>query len=219
MHKLNNKGTLNTLLIPFILVFIVLITVTGLATWAYMSRQDYKDNSDKKVATAVDVAKKEEASVKDNEFLEKEKQPLTSYAGPAAYGSVVLKYPKTWSAYILEAQSSNPVDGYLQPGFVPAATVQNNFALRIQVSATSYDQELQQFESTVKAGKATVTPIKLAMVSSVTGVRVDGQITGQKQGSMVLFPMRDKTLKVWTEADQFTSDFNNNILPNLSFSP
>jgi len=46
-----------------------------------------------------------------------------------------------------------------------------------------------------------------------------GQIINGKKGSMVMFPLRDKTLKVWTEADQFVGDFNNSVLPNLTFVP
>jgi len=40
------------------------------------------------------------------------------------------------------------------------------------------------------------------------------------QGSMVLVPLRDKTLKIWTEADEtYLKDFNENILPNYTFEP
>jgi hypothetical protein len=215
----NERGSLNVLLIPFILVFLLMVAAAGFGAWAYIGRQDYKNNTDKKVAVAVDVAKKQEASVKDNEFIEKEKQPLKSYSGPAAYGSVVIKYPKTWGAYVVENQGSTPVDAYFHPNFVPATNTQTAFALRLQISSVAYDQELQQFDSSVKAGKVSVAPIKLPMVPSVSGVRIDGAITPLKSGSMVLLPLRDKTLKVWIESTQFSDDFNNNVLPNLVFSP
>jgi hypothetical protein len=53
----------------------------------------------------------------------------------------------------------------------------------------------------------------------VTGVRVDGQIADNIQGSMIILPLRDKTQEIWTESNSFLPDFNNNILPNLTFSP
>lgn len=219
MNKLNSRGALNALLIPFILVLVLAIGVSVFAIWAYMGREDYKNNTDKKIAAAVEVAKQQTASAKDNEFIEREKEPLKAYNGPAAYGSVVIKYPKTWSAYVAENQGSSPLDGYFHPGHVPYAQTQNAFALRVQVSSVAYAQELQQLDSSIKAGRATATPINLALVPAVAGMRIDGELASQKQGSMVLLPLRDKTLKVWTESTQFVDDFNNLILPNLSFSP
>ncbi len=52
---------------------------------------------------------------KDNEFIVREKQPLQTYTGPSAFGSISVKYPKTWSAYVDETNSSTPVDGYFHP--------------------------------------------------------------------------------------------------------
>jgi hypothetical protein len=112
------------------------------------------------------------------------------------------------------------VDGYFQPDFVPSINSQTAaFALRLQVVQQTYDQALMQFSSLAKQGKVTVTPFKAAKVPSVVGVRIDGQIFPSKKGSMILLPLRDKTFKLWTESDSFTPDFNNNILPNFSFSP
>jgi hypothetical protein len=212
---------INWWMISFILVFLLLLGATGFGAWAYMGRQDYKVNSDKKVSMAVEIAKKQEATTKDNEFLEKEKLPLKTYSGPEAYGSVHIEYPKTWSAYVNEVsgQSSLPVDGYFQPGFVPGIQSGASFALRVQVTSTAYDQELKKFDSYVKTGKAKVIPFTAPKVTSVAGTRVDGQIDQNTQGSIVLFPMRDKTLKVWTESSQFLNDFNTNILPNVTFVP
>ena len=218
MKKLNQRGAAS-LLIPLILVMIMLLAAAGFGGWAYMSRQDYKDNSDKKVATAVDAAKKDEATLKDAEFVEKEKQPLRSYNGSAAYGSVNLSYPKTWSAYVSESDSSTPIDAYLHPSFVPGIQSQTAFALRLQVVSTAYSQTLAQYDSPTKSGEVKASPFKFPKVGSVTGVRLDGTIAQGKTGSMVIVPLRDKTLKIWTEANQYVGDFNNNILPNLTFVP
>lgn len=219
MKRLNQEGHLNALLIPLILVVLLLIGAAGFASWAYMSRQDYKDNTDKKVAAAVTVAEAQTSTKKDNEFVEKEKQPFHSYSGPSAYGSIVVQYPKTWSAFVDEKGSgSTPVDAYFQPIFVPAVDMQPSYALRVQVVNSAYADVLTSFESLVKAGKVTSSAYIPAKESSVTGVRLDGEIVTKKQGSMVVIPLRDKTLKIWTESPDFLNDFNNNILPNYTFS-
>lgn len=218
----NAFGKINVLIIPLILVVLLLFGAGGFAIWAYGSRQDYKTNTDQKIATAVKVAQDQTSSEKDKEFVEKEKSPIRDYRGPSAYGSVVIKYPKTWSAFVTEAnQSTNIViDGYFHPSFVPGIQSGTSFALRLQVSSRPYDEELKQFEGVVKQGKVAVKPYKAANVSTASvGSRLDGTIATGKQGSMVILPMRDKTLKIWIEATQFQNDFDTIILPNMSFSP
>lgn len=211
------------MLIAFIAVVLLLLVSVGFGAWAFISRQDYKDNVETKIAAAVGIAQKQTATAKDNEFLEKEKLPLKYYKGPGTYGSVQISYPKTWSAFVTELSTSGgtPVEGYFHPNFVPSISQQTGtgFALRVQVVSTAYDQVLRQFENNAKTGKVKITAYSASKVPGTVGARVDGEIVSGKQGSMVLFPIRDKTLKVWTEATQFVGDFDSNILPNLSFVP
>jgi hypothetical protein len=220
MKQLDRRGHLNTLLIPLIMVSLLVIVAGSAAIWAYMGRQDYKDNSDKKVAAAVTIAEQQTSTKKDNEFIEKEKSPLRTYNGPAAFGSLVIQYPKTWSAYVAEKpQGSIPIDNYFQPNFVPSVDNDKQvYALRVQLVDIDYATVLKTFDTAVKAGKVKVTAYVPAKVASVTGVRIDGAVTTTKQGSMVIMPLRDKTLKLWTESPDYLNDFNNNILPNYSFS-
>lgn len=219
MRKSNQDGSVATLVA--LGVFIVLfITAASFGAWAFMSRQDYKNNADKKAADAVTIAIKQEDSKKDAEFVEQEKNPLKSYVGPETYGKITIQYPKTWSAMVDETASSDAVlNGYFHPDFVPGIDTSTNFALRLQVVSQSYDQILKQFDNLVKAGKTRVAPYQAPKVSGVTGARVDGMFDSQKSGSMILLPLRDKTIKLWTEGDQYVGDFNNNILPNLTFVP
>lgn len=212
-----------TILITVLVVMtLLLFGAAGFGVWAYMGREDYKNNLEPKITAAVEVAKKEIASSKDNEYAEKEKIPLKRYNGPSTYGSVVVSYPKTWSAYVDESDtssSSTPVNGYFHPNFVPGVQGATSFALRVQVLPSSYDKELKQFDPLASKGKIKVSAYSAPKVSGIVGARVDGQIATGKSGSMVLFPLRDKTLKVWTEADQFVGDFNTYVLPNLTFIP
>jgi hypothetical protein len=64
-----------------------------------------------------------------------------------------------------------------------------------------------------------VSAFKAAKVPDIIGSRLDGAIEDEKNGVMILLPMRDKTLKLWTNSTQFKADFETHILPNFTFSP
>lgn len=215
----NERGAVNILLIALIFVSLMFFGALGFGYWAYAQRTDYKENVDEKVNTAVEIAKKETATEKDNEFIEREKQPLKEYAGPASFGSIIVKYPKTWSAFVDENGSANPVDGFFHPNFVPNSKGDTTFALRLQVTNSTYADEIKQFDSSVKNGKAKAKPYKPVNNDNIIGTRITGEIDTNKTGVMILLPLRDKTIKIWTESDQFIADFENNILKNFKFVP
>ena len=222
MIKHNQDGAVNGVTISLIFTVILFVAALGFGMWAFASRQDYKANTDDKIADAVKIAKQQESTAKDKQFVEKEKFPLRSYNGPADYGSVVINYPKTWSAYVSDSggNSSNPVDGYFHPSYVPATDNENStFALKVQVSNTSYSQALTTYQAQQKSGEVTITPYTLPKVPKVVGVRVNGQLQNDKTGTIIILPLRAGTLQISTDGTQYLSDFDNTILPNISFSP
>lgn len=221
MIKHNQVGAVNALVISLVLAVLLLIGALGFGGWAFSGRQDYKNNSDAKVTAAVQTAVQKESASKDTAFAEAAKNPLTTYTGPEAYGSLILKYPKTWSGYVDSTGSGGAlVNGYFTPGVVPSLTDKASvFALRVQVLSQSYASTLQTFASQQQAGKLTVTAYALPKLPSVTGVEVVGQLSGQTNVTMVVLPLRSQTLEIWTEGNQYLGDFNQNILPNFSFSP
>lgn len=207
-------------LILFIVAFLLFLGAAGFGAWAFAGRQDYKNNTDQKVAAAVKIAQEETSAANEAEFAEQEKNPLQSYTGPAALGTVSIQYPKTWSAYVSETGTgSKPLDAYLHPDFVPDVRSNVGFALRIEVVEADFADELKKFERNVKDGTVKASPYTAPNAPDILGARVDGEIIREKQGSMVLLPLRDKTLKIWTEAEQFKKDFNEIILANLRFTP
>ena len=50
MKTLDQRGAINALLIPLILVIVFFLGAAGFGYWAFSERQDYKNNSDAKVA-------------------------------------------------------------------------------------------------------------------------------------------------------------------------
>ena len=208
------------LMLALILFVLLFLGAAGFGAWAYFSQQDYKNNSDKKAAAAAELAVQANSTKKDNEFTEREKSPLKIYQGPAEFGSLNISYPKTWSAYIVEAdKASTSVNGYFHPGFVPDVQGKTAFALRVEITSQTYDQELKQLEGKVKSGKVVVTPFVAKNVPGVTGSRVSGEINTGQKNTMVLLPLRDKTIKISTESDQYLGDFDSIILANLKFIP
>jgi len=210
------KGSMNVLLIPLILVTILFFAAAGFATWAFSERQDYKNNSDQKAKKAADIAARQTSSEKDNEFLEREKEPLKKFEGPAELGSVQLNYPKTWSGYVTIAEGSS--EFVFNPNVVQAAE-NAVYALRISVVQDSYENSVREFDGVVEEGKAKSQVYKLPKMKDVTGVRINGEIGEGKQGSIVILPLRDKTLKIAVESQNYIKDFDKIILPNFSFKP
>ena len=222
MIKHNQNGVVNVLVLPLTFAIILFIVAASFAAWAYSSRQDYKNNTQAKISAAVAVAVQQESSLKDSQFQQQYKLPLSTYSGPEAYGSLVIKYPRTWSSYVDSTSDSQAlVDGYFYPGTVPAITdTTNNFALRFQIIDQSYSDVLTALNTQEQqSGNITFSPYSPPKVPNVVGVRAEGSIRPDKVGSMIILPLRDTTLEIWTEAQTYDNDFNNNVLPNFSFSP
>lgn len=214
-------GYVSGLLISLIVVIVLLIGAVSGGVWAFMGRQDYKNNSDKKAAAAAAASKTATEAADAVIYAEAAKNPLKTYVGPSQYGAVTVQYPKTWSAYIIETtQSTKPVNNYFHPDTVPNVdNAANSYSLRIEVVGQAYDRVVDDFKSDVTAGKVTAAPYALPKVPNVVGTRFEGQIGQNKNGSMVVLPLRNLTLKIWTESADYKADFDNIILPNLTFSP
>ncbi len=220
-NKLNQKGGINALLIPLILMVLILLGVGGFAFWSYSEMQTYKYKTDEIVAVKVGIAVKDAETKKDNDFAEKEKDPLKSYQGPEQFGRITIKFPKTWSGYVDDSgKGSSPIDGYFQPMVVPNIQSGSNYALRLQLVDRNFASESKNFDSQVKAGKVTAAMYSNKNIPGVVGMRLEGEIAGGlKKGIMILMPQRDKTVKLWTESDQYYKDFNDLVLPNFTFTP
>ncbi|HEX8227626.1 MAG TPA: hypothetical protein VF572_07200 [Candidatus Saccharimonadales bacterium] len=221
--KISNRGEMNVLVVPLILLLLFFAGAAAFGFWAYTSREDYRNNTDKKVAAAVQVAKQEQSVLKDKEHAEADKSPLRTYIGPEQFGSVHVSFPKTWSGYVNDSgNSSQPLDGYFHPNVVPGISNQNSsFALRAQVLAQPYSTVVGQINQAVTAKTVTAAAYAFPRVPSVVGLRIEGTILQGKKikGTMIIVPLRDKTLQVWTESPVYAADFNTYVLPNLTFSP
>lgn len=204
-------------IISIILLTLLLVGALVFAMWAFGGMQDYKQNADKKISAAVTIAQQQTSTAKDKEFVEKEKNPYRTYQSKDTLGSVKVVYPKTWSVYADENSSSVPLDAYLHPDFVPGTQSKTAYALRVEVVNQTYDESVKQLQGKVTSGKVKVSPYKAPKMPDVLGTKAEGEVNTGQQVTMVLFPIRDKTLKISTQANQFVGDFNNIVLANLTF--
>lgn len=220
--KLNQYGVVNGQTLGLIVTIVVLVASLAFGIWSFSGRQKYKNDTDQLISTAVTKGKQQQASSDAQAYFVKEQQPLIQYLGPQAYGTISLYYPKTWSSYVNSSGSTGyPVDGYFYPGTLPSVTDNGslNFALRMQVENQSYSDVLQFFQDEVTNHEATITAYALPKIPTVVGVEVVGQLESGVTGTLVILPLRTQALEVWTEGTEYISQFNSDILPNLSFSP
>lgn len=205
---------------PIVSLAVLLIGALVFGFWAYGERNDYRDNVQSKIDEAVEAADQELREVLEAEFLEREKSPFRIYQGPGEFGSVRITYPKTWSAAVDEtAGGGTPVEGVFHPNFVPGERSDTAVALKFEVIEQPYDRVLNSYQSAARRGLVRISPYNAPKMPGVLGARVNGEIERGFQGSAVVFPLRDKTLRFSALSPQFVPDFNNIILANLEFTP
>lgn len=221
MKKLNQSGLVDVYAILFGMSTILLLMALGFGGWAFVERQDYKNNVDQKVAQAIDVALADQKILLDAEAAERAKSPYEQYTTPAEFGSVKIVYPRTWSAHVNESPGASvPVNAYFNPGYVPATNANESFALRLQVSNQTADQLLTNYQSSITQGTAIANAFVAKNVPGASsGWKIDGDIAPNRKGSIVLIPLRDKTISIWTESEAYSADLTNIVLENLTFSP
>lgn len=217
-------GSRNLLFTVVLTALLALSLVFG--GWAFKNMQDYKNNSDKKVATAVAAAKTKAAADQQALDDQQNKSPLKAFHGSPTYGSISFNYPKTWSGYIDTSNTSEPINGYFYPDVVPGIQSKTAFALRVELLSTDYAQLVQQLSSQVQQGTITAQaylPPKLNGVANVQpGTLFTGQTNSQdttQRGTLLAIKVRDKTLEISTQSNDYLSDFNNTVLTSLSFAP
>ncbi len=213
MHQ---QGLVHPFVVTSVVLTVLVVTLGGVSIWAFVNYQDQKNNVDTKIEAAVAAAKQEQSEEDDKLFAEREKQPARQLVGPDDLGHVTFDYPKTWSVYIEKDGSEGEYDAYLHPGAVVALANDQPSALHVSILKQDYDTVVKKYREAVTKGDLKATPVNL---QGQTGTRLDGAFSKERQGSMVLMKLRDKTIVVATENKDFVNDFNAIVLPSLKFNP
>ena len=215
------RGESNPFLITTI-IFVLLAVGLGVGFgWAYMQMTDYRDNVATKVEAAVKVAKDEQKKADKAEFTEEYKKPNLTYEGPSDSGSVTFSYPKTWAAYIdQDGAGGGDLSLYFNPKSVPTIRGGTAYALRVTINNQSYGSVLQSYNGQVEAGTLSAKTIVVGKTDSFSGyegMRIVGQFGDGINGSVVIFKIRDKTLRLYVDSQDFMNDFNSTVLNSLKY--
>jgi len=217
-------GETNMFLVTTI-IFAVLAVGLGIGFgWSYMQMVDYKDNSDKKVATAAEDARAEQKQIDKKQFDEEYKKPNNVFTGPANHGSVSFEYPKTWSIYVdQDGVNSSEYSAYFNPTSVPTIKNGTPYALRVRVIGNTIGNVLRMYEGKIRQGELSSSPVRLVDATDDPntaygkGTRIDGQFEQTINGSAVFFDIRGRTLQIFTDNAAFSGDFNDTILKTLKY--
>ena len=218
-HKGRTKMLIVIGLLSLSLVFALVF-----AFWAFANMQDYKNNSDQKVAAAVAEAVRVNTEENTAAFAVEQKKDRKTYTGPSSYGTITVEYPKIWSGYIDNDENSNePVNAMFHPDVVPAVTGSGKdkpaVALTIQVVNKAYDDVVEESKRYGEEGSSSAVPFALEKLPSIVGMKITGKISQEFNGTKVILPLRDKTITITAETDQFAQDLETYILPYISFIP
>lgn len=214
---LREKRVLN---IPAILAVVMLVLAIALGALAIVYINKYnkaQTNVNQQKNEAAEIAKAEQKKIDEKAFAEASKKPFRTYQAPAVLGAIKLEFPKDWNVYAIEEEgSSTQLDIYMYPGVVraPQSTIEP-YAFRLKLEKTLYTKSLERYQKEVEKGRLTA---KSVTVSGITGTRLEGEIQKDRTGVIILLPVRDKTLYLWTESNIYLNDFNG-IVERISVSP
>lgn len=211
---LPNKKNTSSLVKTIVIIALSLLSVTfiGLFIWIAISYNQLNANVQEKINTAVASAKDEEATKLEAEFLEREKLPHKTFAGPIDYGELTFDYPKTWSVYIsADASNGGNFEAYFNPGQIEPVNGTSINALRVQILDQSFENVVRSY---VGALSNPNKPLKMESIT-VNGTSANlytGAIPGTELNGLILvIKIRDKTAVLRTDSMLFEADFKNLI--------
>lgn len=213
MQPKPQSGEVNPLLVSNIITALIALILAGTTIWAYGNFVDQRDNVQSKIDEATKVAVEEQKEKDKQDFMEQEKLPTRGFTGPDALGRVSFQYPKTWSVF--NAKVTGELESYLNPGVVPPISEQQPFAVRVLIQAQSYEAVVKSYEGLVKKGDLKSTPYT---INGFSGIRLDGRFSKDREGSAILFQVRDKTLTMATDSSKFKTDFDNIVMKSFSYN-
>lgn len=206
---------------------VLLVIALSFGFWAFSGRQDYKNNTDKKISAAVANAERAQATKLQAQYDEQAKSPYKTFTSGESFGSISFQYPKSWSAYIDQTAQAEPINGYFYPDIVPGTTSSTAFALRVELTSNDYSSVVDQYQTSIQAGTVKASaymPPKMKNVKGVqVGLRLDGTINSTlggvtQNGEMIVLQVRDKTLQIYTESNKYLPDLTK-VLASLSYNP
>lgn len=206
MNKLFQQGSATGWMIAAICAVTLFLVASALGVWALVSYVEQRSDVDGRVSLAVAEAVKTQSQEDEAKFQESYKNPKIEFVGPSEYGRVSFMYPKTWSVYIdKDGSDRGDYRAYLHPVSVPPiANKESRYALRLEILNKGFDDVLKTYDSQLKKGDLKSSSPEY---NGNASTRLDGAFTADLRGAVVLMRVRDKTIRISTDADTFKPDF------------
>lgn len=116
----------------------------------------------------------------------------------------------------IENDGSNRRDysAYLHREIVPSTSDKaSRYMLRVEIINRNFDTVLREYESKISKGELKSSAVEY---NGILSTRIDGAFDKELHGSVVLMRVRDKTIRLSTDAESFRPDFNT-ILSTVKF--
>lgn len=208
---------------PLILGILLALAVIaiGVLLWLYITLNAKYLSVSSNVQAQIDVevaqAISKNTTKMEEEFADRERYPYRTFAGPADFGSLTFKYPKTWSVYIDKDGSAagSEFAAFLNP--VEVYSINNNTsinALRVNIRTASFESAVQNYDNQVTSGKLT---LNIRNIGSASANVYAGEFSEGLRGVVAIFRIRDKVVTLQTDAELFSGEFNN-ILDSVTFA-
>lgn len=194
-----------------------MLLVASLAgfVWSFSQYKTYKNDADVLIAEAVEQAKAEQATELEAQFQMERDRLYNTYVTDPVLANISLQYPRDWSFYLEQSTTGRiQIEAIFHPTVVAKADP-GTYGLRLQLLQQLYSDVVDDYQRAIEKGELNATPIQS---NNVDGLRLDGQIDNDHTGALVILPIRDKTLVISTEANDYLSVFNEAI-GKLVFTP
>ena len=211
-----NSSLIKTIVI--IVLSLVSVAFVGLFIWMFMQYSEVKEDIDGQIDVAVREAVDKKAMEMEAEFAEREKEPYRDFAGPADYGQLSFKYPKTWSVYVAaDAANGGNYEAYFNPIEVYAVSKDTINALRLTIRNKSFEEVAAEYQKVMERNGSNLT-VESVEINGITMNRYRGTIPNTDlNGVIVIFKIRDKTAVMQTDSESFVEDFNK-LLQTVTFN-
>lgn len=192
------------------------LAFAGLSIYYITQYNKAKTTVDQQRAEAAAEAKTAQKAEDEAAAIEAAKEPYRSYTAPAVIGALSVQFPKNWNVYATEDQDSAILDVYWNPDVVRSAKgFSGGYNLRVKLEKTLYADLVKKQQKAIEKGEVTAQPVT---VSGIAGTRFNGKITADHSGALVVIPLRDRSVSIWTENSDVLADFNQ-VIERLSIVP
>lgn len=206
-------GLIKTIVI--IALSLIAATFIGLFIWMFVQYDAAHTDVQGQIKEAVAEAELKQKTEMEEEFTEREKEPMQIFSGPEEYGTLSFYYPKTWSVYeASDASDRKDYEAYFNPGKVPPLGRESRVALRLTIANSDVNKVKESYTKMVDKGELKFET--RTVNGDVTADFYQGALDKSIVGRVVIFAVRDKTAIIQTDAETFAEDFEK-LITTITF--